>query len=140
MKRIVVVYHSYRGLTGQLVEAFQKGVETNGGKCELLQATDASPENLLDADIIVLASGQPFNTLSGQVKAFVERCWKYEGKANFAGKGYTTIINGSKDPLAVVNYLDSIMPFFKLEKVADGLACLANDVEESIKLAEEFGA
>lgn len=139
MANVIVIYHSYRGITSKLVEGLKKGVEKSGGQCETIQASDASPENVLQADTIVLASGQPFDTLSGPVKTFIEVCWNSKVKDQLAGKKYAVILNGSKDPKDVMAYLDTILPYFKLEKAAEGIACLAKDMDTNLKQCEELG-
>lgn len=139
MEKVAVVYHSYRGVTPKLVEALKKGVEEAGGQCETLLADDAAPEDVLAADVIVLACGQPFNAVPGPVKTFLEKCWIYEGKEKLAGKKYLTVINGSKDPKDVIAYLDNILPYFKLEKAEDGLACVTDDLDSALKKCYETG-
>ncbi len=140
MGKVVVIYHSYRGITPKLVEALKKGVEKAGGQCETLLANDASPQDILVADTIVFACGQPFGTLAGPVKTFLEKCWNYEGKGQLAGKKYATLFNGNRDPKEIAVYLDGVMQYFKLEKATDGIACLNKDVESILNSCEELGA
>lgn len=64
MSKIVAVYHSFSGVTEKMVEALKEGVEKAGGQCEVVKAGDAKPEILLEADTIVLASGQPFRGIA----------------------------------------------------------------------------
>ncbi|GAB6173258.1 hypothetical protein JCM15765_27360 [Paradesulfitobacterium aromaticivorans] len=104
-----------------------------------MKANEAKPEDLLAADTIVLASGQPFGSLAGPVKTFLESCWIYEGKDRFAGKKYAVIINGARDPKDVAVYLDSILPYFKLQKAAEAVICIANEVDNSLDKCSELG-
>lgn len=140
MAKVTVVFHSYRGVTEKLVEAFKGGVKKAGGDCRVLKAVDARPEDLLEADVIVFASGQPFGALCGPVKTFLELCWIYDKKESFAGKQYATIINGSRDNAQnVTAYLDSILPYFKLVKATEGISCLAGEVDKELPSCEQLG-
>ena len=139
MANVLVVYHTYRGITPKMVEALQKGVEKAGGQCNVVKASDANPEDLLAANTVVLASGQPFGTLAGPVKTFLEQCWNYEGKEQFAGKKYAIMLNGSRETSDVAAYLTNILPYFKLAKAAEPVSCLAKDVDEVLDKCTALG-
>lgn len=140
MAKVTVVFHSYRGVTEKLVEAFKGGVKKAGGDCRVLKAVDARPEDLLEADVIVFASGKPFGTLAGPLKTFIELCWIYDKKDSFAGKQYATIINGSRDNAQdVTAFMDSILPYFKLVKAAKGISCLAEEADKVLNSCEQLG-
>lgn len=139
MANVLIVYHSYRGITPKMVEALEEGIKKAGGQSITLGANEAKPEDLLSADTIVLASGQPFGSLAGPLKTFLESCWIYEGKDQFAGKNYALMLNGSRDPKDVAVYLDNILPYFKLQKVAEAVTCLANEVDNSLDTCSKLG-
>jgi len=140
MSKVVAVYHSFSGVTEKMVTALKEGVEKAGGQCELVKAQEAKPEDLLGADTIVLASGQPFGGIAGSLKTFLEKCWTFEQKEKFAGKKYATIINGAMDASDVSAYLDNILPYFKLEKAAEGIVFLAEGFsDETLDKSKELG-
>lgn len=140
MSKVIVVYHSYRGVTEKLVRALQGGVEKAGGDCRVLRAVDAKPEDLLDTDVIVFASGKPFGTLAGPIKTFIEQCWVYDKKDSFEGKKYATIFNGSRDNAEnVTAFMDTILPYFKLVKSAEGISCLAEEADNLLPSCEQLG-
>lgn len=139
MANVLVVYHTYRGITPKLVEALEQGIKKAGGQATTLKANEAKPEDLLAADAIVLASGQPFGSLAGPVKTFLESCWLYEGKDQFAGKKYALLLNGARDTKDVAAYLDSILPYFKLQKAAEAVTCLANEVDSALDNCSKLG-
>ncbi len=139
MANVLIVYHSYRGITPKMVEALEEGIKKAGGQSTTLKANEAKPEDLLAADTIVLASGQPFGSLAGPVKTFLESCWIYEGKDQFAGKKYALMLNGARDQKDVTVYLDNILPYFKLQKAAEAVTCLANEVDITLEKCSELG-
>lgn len=139
MANVLIVYHSYRGITPKMVEALEEGIKKAGGQSTTLKANEAKPEDLLAADTIVLASGQPFGSLAGPVKTFLEACWIFEGKDQFAGKKYALMLNGARDLKDVTVYLDNILPYFKLEKAAEAVTCLANEVDNTLDKCSELG-
>lgn len=139
MANVFIVYHSYRGVTPKMVKALAEGVMKAGGYSAILKASEAKPEDLLTADTIVLASGQPFGTLAGPLKSFLESCWIYEGKERFAGKNYALMLNGSRDPKDVAAYLDHLLPNFELTKAAEAVTTLAADVDNALSRCTELG-
>lgn len=140
MSKVTVVYHSYRGVTEKLVEALKGGVEQAGGDCRVLKAVDATPDDLVETDVIVFASGKPFGTLAGPVKTFIEQCWIYDKKESFEGKKYATIFNGSRDNAQdVTAFMDTILPYFKLVKAAEGISCLAEEADNVLNGCEQLG-
>lgn len=139
MANVLIVYHSYKGITAKMVKALEEGIKKAGGQATTLNANEAKPEDLLSADTMVLASGQPFGSLAGPVKTFLESCWIFEGKDQFTGKHYALMLNGSREPKDVTVYLDNILPYFKLQKAAEAVTCLANEVDNSLDKCSELG-
>lgn len=143
MANVLIVYHSYRGITPKMVKALEDGIKKAGGQSTTLTSNEAKPENLLAADTLVLSSGQPFGSMAGPLKTFLESCWIYEEKEQFAGKKYALMLNGSQEPKDVTDYLEKILSYFKLQKAAEAVTCSANEVDNSLekclKLGEQLG-
>ena len=139
MSKVVVVYHSYSGATEKMVQALKKGVDKAGGEITLLPADTATPEDLQAADTIVFGSGQPFGSIAGPLKTFIEKLWPSTVKEQLAGKKFVTLINGMSDPKDSTNYLQGVLANFKLEKAAEGISCLTKDVDTVLDEIEKLG-
>lgn len=122
MKKVVLIYHSYRGVTSQLINSFAEGVRDGGAEPIVLGAENASINDLLNADMIVFGTGQPFGGVSGPIKAFLERCWEErESKIKLEGKRAYFFIVHKKDPNTAKEEMRKLMEFFKLVLIDGGL-------------------
>ncbi|MCL4416177.1 MAG: hypothetical protein M1365_05690 [Actinobacteria bacterium] len=139
MSKVAVVYYSYKGVTEKMVQALKKGVDEAGGKCTILSADTATPEDLGAADTVVFASGQPFGTIAGPLKTFIEKLWASTAREQLSGKKFVTLINGNRDPKDSSDYLQNILTYFKLEKAAEGISCLAENIDTALDKCEKLG-
>ena len=74
MKKLVIIYHSKTGNTKAMVEAVLNGArspEITGVESRLLTAATAQPEDLLQADGLIVATPENFGYMSGALKDFL---------------------------------------------------------------------
>ena len=76
MKTVLVIYHTQSGHTGQLAEAVAEGVKQEP-EIELrqLKAFDATLEDLLACDALLMGTPENFGYMSGAVKDFLDRTY-----------------------------------------------------------------
>ncbi len=72
--RVLVVVASGTGRTLRLAEAVCEGVKEAGGEPVLRRAEEATPEDALAADAIVLGSGVHMGGVASAMRAYFERC------------------------------------------------------------------
>ena len=74
MKNLLIVYHTRGVKTTQLAEAVAKGAGAEAGvEVRLLRCAEAGPQDVLDADALVLGTPENFGYMSGMMKDFLER-------------------------------------------------------------------
>ena len=76
MKKLVIIYHSKTGNTKAMVEAVLTARATHeiqGVASRLLTAAEAQPEDLLQADGLIVATPENFGYMSGALKDFFDR-------------------------------------------------------------------
>jgi NAD(P)H dehydrogenase (quinone) len=71
--RILVVVASDTGRTWRMGEAFAEGAQEAGAEVELARAAEATPEQALAADALVLGSGVHMGGVESAMRAFCER-------------------------------------------------------------------
>jgi len=86
MKRLLVVYHTQSGHTGAMAEAVLRGARRESGtETVLRRAGDATLEDLLVCDGLVIGTPENFGTMAGMVKDFFDRTY-YPAEGRRAGR------------------------------------------------------
>ena len=95
MTRLLIVYHSRTGGSRQMAqaaaEAAQAEVET-----VLVQAQDATPEDLLEADGYIFCAPENLAAISGMMKDFFDRCY-YPVLGRIEGRPYAQMVCAGSD-------------------------------------------
>jgi NAD(P)H dehydrogenase (quinone) len=84
--RVLVVVASSTGRTLRLAEAVAEGAREAGAEVVLRRAEEATPEDLLAADAIMLGSGIHMGGIASSMRAFFERCAPLWLEGKLAGK------------------------------------------------------
>ncbi len=95
MVRVLVIYHSRNGHTELLATRIAEALRGEGLEVTCKKVQDASVDELLDIDGVVIGSPTYYGTMAGEVKSFLDRSvrhhMKLDGKvgAAFATSGST---------------------------------------------------
>jgi len=73
MSKALVVYHSETGNTEKMARAIGEGIKAAGLDVEVKHVDNTSLDDLVAADAIVLGSPTYFSTMSGKMKAFIDK-------------------------------------------------------------------
>ncbi len=82
--KILIVYYSRTGNTQKMAEAVKYGVEEEGLEAVLKCVAEASLDDLIEADGIILGSPTYYGNMAAEIKRFIDDSVKYHGK--LAGK------------------------------------------------------
>jgi len=77
---VLVVYHSKTGNTEKMAEEVEKGAKDAGANVRLKRVADATNEDLLWADGIVIGSPTYFGLPSSEIKKFIDNSLDIRGK------------------------------------------------------------
>ena len=80
MARILIIYHSKTGNTEAMSEAVEAGVKREGLEVVRKKIEEASVDDLLEADGIIIGSPTHFAAVSAEVKKFIDESIKHYGK------------------------------------------------------------
>jgi NAD(P)H dehydrogenase (quinone) len=80
MPTVLIVYHSRTGNTEEMAKVVEEGVKSEGVRTVRKKVGNATLQDLLKADGIILGSPTYYGTMAAEMKAFIDRSVKYHGK------------------------------------------------------------
>jgi multimeric flavodoxin WrbA len=121
MKRLLIVYHTQFGGTGQMARAALAGAQTfaaeaPGVAVELRRAADTGPAEVRAASGLLIAASENFGGVAGAIKDFFERIY-YPCETELAGRPYARLICCGNDGAGALRDLDRIAAGLKLARV-----------------------
>jgi len=105
MAKVLVIYYSKTGNTQKMAESIVVGLKKEKIDFELKRVEDTKPEDLLEADAIIMGSPTYYGTMANPVKKLLDESVKYHGRldgkigaafssaANIGGGNETTILD-----------------------------------------------
>ncbi|WP_422649883.1 Trp repressor binding protein [Cupriavidus sp. H18C1] len=141
MKTLLIVYHTMTGGTQQMAEAAANAARTQPDvEVRLLRATEAQPDDVLNADGYLFATPENLAAMSGLMKDFFDRCY-YPVLDRVNGRPYAAMICAGSDGQNALRQLDRIATGWRLRSVAPGLiVCTHAQTPERILAPKQIGA
>ncbi|HQG31174.1 MAG TPA: NAD(P)H-dependent oxidoreductase [Deltaproteobacteria bacterium] len=117
MTTILVIFHSQGGDNRKMAEAVADGVDLIEGSCAVLKdALDATLDDLLQCDGIVIGSPEYFGYMSGAVKDFFDRTYE-AARGHVFRKPYAVFVNAGNDGTGALTHIERICRGFQFKKV-----------------------
>ena len=139
-KPLLIVYHTRGVKTTQLAEAVARGAATEPAVLvRILRCAEAGPQDVLDADALVLGTPENFGYLSGMMKDFLERIF-YECEGKVAGRPWALLVSAGQDGAGAIASVERIVTGLRLKKVSEPILALKEVTPEVIAQCEELGA
>jgi NAD(P)H-dependent FMN reductase len=141
-RTLLIVFHSTTGGTRQMAEAATRGASLAGPgiRPRLLHASEATPDDVLDADGYIFATPEMLASMSGQMKDFFERCY-YPALDRITGRPYATLICAGSDGTNAARQIERIVTGWRLRAVAEALIiCTHAQTPERILAPKTIGA
>ncbi len=141
MKTLLIVYHTMTGGTQQMAEAAANAARTQPDiAVRLLRATEAQPDDVLQADGYLFATPENLAAMSGLMKDFFDRCY-YPVLDRINGRPYAVMICAGSDGQNALRQIDRIATGWRLRSVAPGLiVCTHAQTPERILAPKQIGA
>jgi len=104
MANILVIYYSRTGNTKKVAELITEGIKKQKASVTLKDVKDATPEDLMSADGIIIGSPTYYGGMAAEIKGLLDRSVRLHGKldgkvgaafstsANIAGGNETTVL------------------------------------------------
>ena len=119
MADLLIVYHSRTGGSRQLALAAAEGARDEIA-VRVLQAPEATPEDLLAASGYLFCAPENLAALSGAMKEFFDRCY-YPLLGQIEGRAYAQMICAGSDGESAARQLARIATGWRLRAVQDPL-------------------
>lgn len=125
MKQLLIVWHSRTGAARQMSQALERGAshiaaELGQGQdlhIERKAADTVTPQDVLDSDGYVFCAPENLASLSGEMKAFFDRCY-YPVLERIAGRPYAVAISAGTDGSGAARQTERICTGWRLRAVA----------------------
>lgn len=139
-KTLLIVYHTRGVKTTQLAEAVARGAAGEPGvNVRILRCIEAGPQDVLEADALVLGTPENFGSLSGMMKDFLERIF-YECEGKIAGRPWALLVAAGQDGAGAIASVERIVTGLRLKKVREPILALKEISPMVLTECEELGA
>ena len=119
MKRLLIVYHTQSGHTGQLADAVKAGADTaDGVTVRCLKAFDAGVDDLAQCDALLLGTPENFGYMSGALKDFFDRTY-YPLEGQLTGMPFALLISAGTDGTNAVREIRRIATGYGWREVSE---------------------
>ena len=141
-KRLLVVWHSMTGGTGQMVRAAVDAAHAAEPALDVLalRAVDAGGADVLAADGYLFATPENLAAMSGLMKDFFDRSY-YAVLGRIEGRPYAAMICAGSDGRNAARQLERIATGWRMKPVAPGrIVCTQAQTPEAILAPKTIGA
>jgi len=145
MKKLLIVYHTQTGNTGQLCQAVVKGVnlaqeDSEEPELELRcrKAADAVLDDLRWCDAVLFGTPENFGYMSGALKDFFDRTY-YPAEPYELNLPYGLFVSAGNDGTNAVRECDRILKGYPMKKVMEPLIARGKITPEHLDQAREMG-
>ena len=141
MKELLIIYHAPSPNTEAMVAAVMKGAKKDVDdtlNIRFLNPLDAGPEDVINADAIILGTTENLGYMSGLLKDFFDRIY-YPCLEKTEAKPCSIIIRAGSDGTGTMRALDSILTGLRWQQVQPPLICKGDWQEAFLPQCEELG-
>jgi multimeric flavodoxin WrbA len=141
MKTILVIYHSQGGTTERMARAVAAGAAGMEGACSVLKrAVEASLDDLLSCDGLVIGSPEYFGYMAGSVKDFFDRTYEAAHTDSLVfRKPYALFIHAGNDGTGALASIERICRGYTFKKVYAPLIVCGDITDAVLAQCEEMG-
>ena len=141
MKTILIVYHSLTGGTRQMADAAARGAKAQADvQVHLLQAREAGPDDVLNADGYIFATPENLAAMAGIMKDFFDRTY-YPVLDRINGRPYAVLICAGSDGQNAARQIERIATGWRLRAIADPIiVCTHAQTPEAIFAPKSISA
>lgn len=141
MSRILVIYHSQTGHTQKMAESAAKGARSiKNVEVVLKRAGEATEQDLLECDGLVIGSPEYFGYMAGMIKDFFDRTYnEAHGRKEIFKKPYAVFISAGNDGRGALNNIERICTGYQLKKVSEPVLARGEIEREVLIKCEELG-
>ena len=140
-KHLLIVYHSQSGTTRTMADAVIKGAKNpdiNGVEVQVRDALEASADDVLWADGLLLGTPENFGYMSGAIKYFLDRIY-YPCEDKIDGMPYALFVCAGNDGTGAIKSITRILKGLAIKQIQEPVL-IVGDVDDSQLIeCEELG-
>lgn len=138
-RRLLVVFHSQSGGAQRMAEAVLRGARrADGVDVRAVRALEATLDDLLWAEAVILGTPENFGYMSGALKDFFDRTF-YPAQGKVSQLPYALFVKAGNDGTGAVTSVERIARGYPLKKIADALVVRGDVGDEDVARCEELG-
>ena len=140
-KHLLIVYHTQSGNTGRMAQAAYRGATdqyVEAVDVELLRAADATPDNLLWADGLLIGTPENFGYMSGGMKDFLDRTF-YQVEGKIQSLPYAIFISAGNDGTGALRAVRRIANGYPFTEVQEPIIAKGELLHEHLQKCRELG-
>lgn len=141
MKKILIVYHSQTGHAEKMADAVREGVDSiDGARACAKRAGQATLDDLLAADGLIIGSPEYFGYMAGALKDFFDRT--YEPARSSPGvfrKPYAVFIAADNDGAGALASIERICRGYQFKKVFEPIVIKGDITDQALARCRELG-
>lgn len=140
MKHLLIVYHSQTGHTERLMQAAAEGAAEFAAEVEVrcIRALQATLDDLLWANGLLIGTPENFGYLSGAVKDFLDRTY-YPAQGKVTGLPWAMFVSAETDGTGAVRALDRIALGYGWKNVAEPVIVKGETDAAALQKCRELG-
>ncbi|MEO8717960.1 MAG: NAD(P)H-dependent oxidoreductase [Burkholderiales bacterium] len=140
MKTLLIVFHTAGVKNAQMAEAVARGAQTEEGvRVVMKRCAEAGPEDVLNADGLILGTPENFGYMSGMMKDFLERIF-YPCEGKVEGRPWALFVGTGLDGAGAVTSVERIVTGLRLKKISEPIVVVKELKPEQVTALEELGA
>lgn len=142
MCTILIISHSQTGNTKKMAEHVAKGAQSIGKVNVLLKrASDATLQDLLECNGLIIGSPEYFGYMAGMIKDFFDRTfYKTIDRKEIFRKPYAVFISAGNDGSGALNHIKRIATGYQFLEVSKPIIANGEITPEILAQCEELGA
>ncbi|MFC2012250.1 flavodoxin domain-containing protein [Chloroflexota bacterium] len=138
MAKVLIIYHSQSGNTEKMAKAVKEGAASAGAAASLKKATDATADDLLNCDTVIMGTPNYFAYEAGMVKDFFDRTF-FTLKGKVDGKPYATFGSFGGGGEKAIESLNKLCDNLGLKKAADSVGAQREPSSEALEQCKALG-
>jgi multimeric flavodoxin WrbA len=139
VRRLLILYHSQGGRTGDMAEAVLRGARrATETETVMKRAGEATLEDLLACHGLIVGTPENFGYMAGMVKDFFDRTY-YPAEGKTVGLPYALFVSAGNDGTGAVAQIDRIATGYGWKRVAEPLIARQEVTDANLAACEELG-
>jgi multimeric flavodoxin WrbA len=141
MKQLLIIFHSNTGGAYQMAQSAGRGAASEPAiTIRLMHASEAGPDEVLEADGYIFATPENLAMMSGMMKDFFDRTY-YPVLDRISGRPYATLVCAGSDGENAARQIQRIAAGWRLKPAAEPIiVCTHAQTAEAILAPKEIGA